>query len=199
VSRLKRLAFSHRIRQERVRSSSAILQEPLAILGGPKAVPSPDPDLFKWPSVTAEDEHAILDVVRAGNMSGTDITRQVEKEWSAYQGVRYSLGHCSGTASLQSCMFGGGSGRGCNFPLHLHPVLNEADVYGDGKRTRIAFAARDVRQLAGSLPVTERLSSRCLGIPWFKHDRSQAIARYAAAFRKVAMNARSLLSTAAAQ
>ncbi|HUW84408.1 MAG TPA: DegT/DnrJ/EryC1/StrS family aminotransferase [Phycisphaerae bacterium] len=84
---------------------------------------------------------------------------------------------------------GGRTGRGCNFPLHLHPVLNEADVYGDGKPTRIAFADRDVRQPAGSLPVSEALADRCFGIPWFKHDRPEPIARYAAAYRKVALQA----------
>lgn len=88
---------------------------------------------------------------------------------------------------------GGRSGRGCNFPLHLHPVLNEADVYGDGKPTRIAFADRDLRQPAGSLPVSEALGDRCFGIPWFKHDRPEEIARYAAAYRKVALQADKLL------
>jgi perosamine synthetase len=88
---------------------------------------------------------------------------------------------------------GGRSGRGCNFPLHLHPVFNEADVYGDGKPTRVAFADRDVRQPAGSLPVSEALAERCFGIPWFKHDRPESIGRYAAAYRKVALQAEKLL------
>lgn len=433
-------------------SLATLLDQPLAIHGGPKAVPAPEADLFSWPPVTQEDEKAILDVVRAGAMSGIEITRQFEKEWSEYLGLRYSLAHSSGTASLLGCMFGcgvgrgdeiispsltywasalqcltlgatpvfadidpisltidpkdiehritprtralvvvhycghpadmdpimaiarkhnlkviedvshahggrykgrilgtigdcagfsmmagksfaigeagmlstndrsiyeravalghyercrneltdptlkawagpadfptglplggykfrmnqtcsamgrvqlkyyesrmkfiqdgmnrfwdllegcpglrahrpnaqelvqgttmggwynplghyvpeelgglpvtrfieavnaegGSSGRGCNFPLHLHPVLNEADVYRDGRPTRIAFSDRDVRQKSGSLPVTERLGSRCLGVPWFKHDRPESIKHYAAAFRKVAMQA----------
>jgi perosamine synthetase len=84
---------------------------------------------------------------------------------------------------------GGRCGRGCNFPLHLHPLLNDADIFGDGKPTRIAFADRDVRQPAGSLPVSEALAERCYGIPWFKHDRAEDIGRYAAAFKKVAVQA----------
>jgi len=79
--------------------------------------------------------------------------------------------------------------RGVNFPLHLHPVLNDADIYGDGKPTRIAFSDRDLRQPAGSLPVAEGLAKRALGVPWFKHDHPQLIERYAAAFRKVALQA----------
>jgi len=88
---------------------------------------------------------------------------------------------------------GGHSGRGANFPLHLHPVLNTADVFGDGRPTRIAFAHRDVRQGPGSLPVSEALGERCLGIPWFKKYRPEQIDQHIAAFRKVAMQADRLL------
>ena len=42
----------------------------LAILGGPRAVPSYSDDLFRWPIVTEEDEQAVLEVLRAGSMSG---------------------------------------------------------------------------------------------------------------------------------
>lgn len=88
---------------------------------------------------------------------------------------------------------GGRSGRGVNFPLHLHPVLNTVDVFGDGKPTRIAFADRDVRQARGSLPVSEALDQRAFGVPWFKHDRPGEIENYARAYRKVAENADQLL------
>jgi hypothetical protein len=74
---------------------------------------------------------------------------------------------------------------GCNFALHLHPVFNEADVYGDGCPTRIA-SGRDVRQPHGSLPVSERIQEWVYSIPWFKHDRPEIIEEHAAAFRKVA-------------
>jgi dTDP-4-amino-4,6-dideoxygalactose transaminase len=84
-------------------------------------------------------------------------------------------------------------GRGCNNPLHLHYVLNEADLYGDGKPTRNAFTDRDVRQPPGSLPVTEALPDRCYSIPWFKHDRREEIDLYVAAFRKVIEQADQLL------
>lgn len=88
---------------------------------------------------------------------------------------------------------GGRSGRGVNFPMHLHPVLNDADVYRDNKPTRIAFTDRDIRQGRGSLPVSERLGERAFGIPWFKHHRPQSIKQYATAFRKVAEHAGDLI------
>ncbi|MFQ6048674.1 MAG: DegT/DnrJ/EryC1/StrS family aminotransferase [Phycisphaerae bacterium] len=427
-------------------SLSMAASQRLALLGGPKAVEVDEPDLFGWPIVTEEDERAVLEVLRAGSMSSIEITRQFEAEYAAYQGVRYALAHCNGTAALLAAMFGcgvgrgdeiiapsitywasalpafalgatvvfadinpvslciepadierritprtkaivvvhycghpadmdpimavagkyavkviedvshahgalykgrmvgsigdvaamsmmagkslaigeagmlctndrqiyeravafghyqrhrselslaelkrfaglplggcknrlnqtcsamgrvqlrhypqrmkviqdamnrfwdllegtpgirphrpqkgsgstmggwynpvghylpeelgglpvslfieavnaegGRSGRGCNFPLHLHPVFNDADVYGDGKPTRIAFSDRDVRQPPGSLPVSEALAERCFGVPWFKHDRAESIARYAAAYRKVALQADKLL------
>ncbi|MCG3178337.1 MAG: UDP-4-amino-4-deoxy-L-arabinose--oxoglutarate aminotransferase [Phycisphaerae bacterium] len=92
---------------------------------------------------------------------------------------------------------GGRGGRGCNTPLHLHPMLNAADIYRDGRPTRIAHSDRDLRQGPGSLPVTEALASRCLGVPWFKHDRPDEIALYAAAFRKVALSADKLAAAPA--
>lgn len=75
---------------------------------------------------------------------------------------------------------------GCNSPLHLHPLFNECDVYGHGKPTRIANSDRDVRQPAGSLPVSEKIGSLVYSIPWFKHYRPEIIEQYASAFKKVA-------------
>ncbi|MCY3763217.1 MAG: DegT/DnrJ/EryC1/StrS family aminotransferase, partial [Gemmatimonadetes bacterium] len=73
--------------------------------------------------------------------------------------------------------------------MHLHPVLNEADIYGHGKPTRIAHSDRDLRQPAGSLPITESIEGRCYSIPWFKRYEPRVIDQYADAFRKVAENA----------
>ena len=78
---------------------------------------------------------------------------------------------------------------GCNFPLHLHPVMNDADIYGDGKPTRIANSDRDLRQPEGSLPAAEATRGRVIAIPYPKHDWPEAIEEHAAAFRKVALQA----------
>src|SRR6185295_2346597 len=81
---------------------------------------------------------------------------------------------------------------GSNLLMHLHPLLNQADVYGHGKPTRLANSAADVRQPAGSLPVTESMPERIYGIPWFKHYRPRIIEEHALAFCKVAENADAL-------
>ena len=78
----------------------------LAILGGPKAVQSDSDDMFTWPIITEEDEAAALEVLRAGKMSGTDVTMEFEKEYAAWFGSKYALGHSSGTASLHTAMYG---------------------------------------------------------------------------------------------
>ena len=51
----------------------------LAIFGGPKAVQSDPGDMFTWPIITAEDEDAVLEVLRRGAMSGLDVTKEFEE------------------------------------------------------------------------------------------------------------------------
>ena len=80
-----------------------------------------------------------------------------------------------------------------NFPLHLHPVFHEADLFHQGRPTMIANAERDVRQGPGMLPVSESIPARTTSIPWFKKYRPRLIREYAAAFRKVAEHAEELL------
>ncbi|MFC7212679.1 DegT/DnrJ/EryC1/StrS family aminotransferase [Saliphagus sp. GCM10025334] len=84
---------------------------------------------------------------------------------------------------------------GCNFALHTHPLLNEADVYGHGKPTRLAHAHRDVREEEGDLPVAEGIQERCFAVPWFKQNRPAVIEQHADAYRKVAENYEELLET----
>ncbi len=78
----------------------------LAIFGGPKAVTKDPGDMFTWPIITREDEEAVLDVLRRGAMSGTDVTREFEKEFAQWQGLDLALGFSTGTAAIQSAMFG---------------------------------------------------------------------------------------------
>jgi dTDP-4-amino-4,6-dideoxygalactose transaminase len=91
-----------------------LVNEPLALQGGPQAVQESDrPEkLLKWPQVTAEDEAAVLEVLRAGTMSGTDVTKQFEAEFAAWNGTKYALGCCNGTAALLASMWACGVGAG---------------------------------------------------------------------------------------
>ena len=78
----------------------------LALLGGPKAIQTETGDMFTWPIITEEDEQAVLDVLRRRAMSGTDVTKEFEKEYAAWQGSEYALGFSTGTGALQAAMFG---------------------------------------------------------------------------------------------
>ena len=82
------------------------MAEKLALLGGPKAATTDPQPLTKWPLITKEDEDAVLEVLRAGSMSGTEISKQFEKEFGEWLGMPYCLTHCNGTAALQAAMFG---------------------------------------------------------------------------------------------
>lgn len=84
----------------------------LAILGGKKTVSTPVGTMFQWPIVNQAMENAVLSVLREGNMSGTDITKQFETAFAKWNGTKYALAHSSGTASLQGAMFGCGIGHG---------------------------------------------------------------------------------------
>jgi dTDP-4-amino-4,6-dideoxygalactose transaminase len=78
----------------------------LALHGGPKSVRSDPGDMFTWPIITQEDEEAVLEVLRRGGMSSTDVTKEFEREFAQWQGTDYALGFSSGTAALHGAMFG---------------------------------------------------------------------------------------------
>ena len=86
--------------------------EKLAILGGPKAVKTDPADMFNWPIITKEMEEAVLKVLREGKMSGNDVTKEFEKEYAEWHGMKYALGHSTGTGALHGAMFGLGIGHG---------------------------------------------------------------------------------------
>lgn len=130
------------IRQETERLSE-IESQPLAIEGGPKAVPdsSQHEKLFHWPIVTGEDEQAVLDVLRAGTMSAINVTQEFEKEYAAWVGTQFGLGYCNGTSSLLGAFWGCKVGAGdeiicpsmtywasCAAVLGLGATVNFADI-----------------------------------------------------------------------
>ncbi|MDO5565017.1 MAG: DegT/DnrJ/EryC1/StrS family aminotransferase [Planctomycetia bacterium] len=118
-----------------------ITKNDLAYFGGPKAIPERDDSLFHWPIVTEEDIAAVRDVLVAGIMSGTGITKEFEKEFAQWNGAKYALGCCNGTASLTAAMWACGVGAGdevicpsltywatCASALQLGATVNFADA-----------------------------------------------------------------------
>jgi perosamine synthetase len=116
----------------------------LALFGGSPTVREEPRNLFLWPIVTEEDEKAILSVLHDRSMSGTEITKQFEKEMAAWLGVEYALGYCNGTAGILSALWACGVGAGDEVicpsmtywasaapALSLGAAVNFADI--DGK------------------------------------------------------------------
>jgi dTDP-4-amino-4,6-dideoxygalactose transaminase len=81
-------------------------------LGGDKTVTDYASDLFTWPIVTREDEEAVLEVLRRGAMSDTDVTKAFEADFKQWQGTKYALGYNCGTSSIHGALYGCGIGRG---------------------------------------------------------------------------------------
>ncbi len=84
----------------------------LALLGGEQTVKRDPGDIFHWPIITKGIEKRVLDVLRRGAMSGTDVTREFEKGFAAWHGMKYALGHSTGTGALHAAMYGLDVGHG---------------------------------------------------------------------------------------
>lgn len=83
-----------------------------ALLGGDKAVTLPQEDMFTWPIVTRRHEEAVLRVLRAGAMSGLEVTRQFERRYAEMLGRRHALAYHNGTAAILGALYGLGVGVG---------------------------------------------------------------------------------------
>jgi len=116
--------------------------------------------------------------------------------WYAAAGL-YKPEELGGLSVTRFCQAVNAEGVGCspgvNNPLHTHSIFQTADLYNQGKPTRIANASRDVRKLDLELPQCKIANSRSYGIPWFKHYRPEIIQEYAEAYKKVALNYKELL------
>src|SRR5882672_9095961 len=71
-----------------------------AILGGPRAVTLDGAAANRWPAITKADEDAVLAVLRDGDLSLHQVTRELEDDYRDYFGRRHALAHCNGTAAL---------------------------------------------------------------------------------------------------
>jgi perosamine synthetase len=71
-----------------------------AVLGGPQAVTLDHASINKWPDIDEEDENAVLQVMRDGNISTHPVIRQLEREYASFTGRSYALAHNNGTSAL---------------------------------------------------------------------------------------------------
>jgi len=88
------------------------MKNKLALFGGEKAVKSEQGDMFKWPIVTDRHEQSVLRVLRAGQMSGFEVTKEFEKKYAKMLGRKFGLAYNNGTAAILGAMYGLGIGAG---------------------------------------------------------------------------------------
>ncbi len=93
-------------------TSAPVENATLALHGGTPAVSGTHEAMFRWPIITEEDEMAVLEVLRAGKMSGVEVTKKYEAEFAAWHGVKFALAHNNGTASLHAALWACGVGAG---------------------------------------------------------------------------------------
>ena len=84
----------------------------LALYGGTPVLDKLPIELFRWPIVNDAMRQAQTDVLNAGNMSGTDISKKFEQEFAQWNGRKYGLAHNNGTNSLIAALYGIGLGPG---------------------------------------------------------------------------------------
>lgn len=76
-----------------------------AILNGLKAVTLDEEEANRWPLITADDEAAVLEVLRSGELSFHPVTGELENDYRQMFGVRHAMAHCNGTAALLAAFF----------------------------------------------------------------------------------------------
>lgn len=84
----------------------------LAINGGRPILDSKS--IKQWPIITREDKKAVIDVLNKGILWGENApkTKELEKVWADYVGVKYCLAVNSGTAALHMAVAAAGVGPG---------------------------------------------------------------------------------------
>jgi dTDP-4-amino-4,6-dideoxygalactose transaminase len=62
----------------------------------------PQDEYLQWPVFRAEDEQAVLRVMRDGNVSTHPVIQELENDFRAFTGRRHALAHCNGTSALMA-------------------------------------------------------------------------------------------------
>ncbi|GAA1551583.1 hypothetical protein GCM10009827_085240 [Dactylosporangium maewongense] len=115
----------------------------LALLGGDRTVPK-DSDGGTWPVVTADDERAVLRVLRDGPLNaaspGEPEIGRLEAAWAEATGTRHCVAVASGTVALHLALRGCGIGPGdevvvpaltMNATAHAVHAAGGTAVFGD--------------------------------------------------------------------
>ncbi|MFX0100513.1 MAG: DegT/DnrJ/EryC1/StrS family aminotransferase [Candidatus Hodarchaeota archaeon] len=84
----------------------------LAMDGGPRAITLDQDELLKWPKMGPEEEEAVLNLMRKGEISTSSVVDDLAKEFGKFTGSKYVLPQVNGTSCLLSAFHAMGIGPG---------------------------------------------------------------------------------------
>lgn len=76
----------------------------LARDGGPRTVTLPQDEATRWPIITADDEAAVLSVLRSGAISVHPVVQGLEDAWRQRFGVAHAIAHNNGTGAIHAAL-----------------------------------------------------------------------------------------------
>jgi dTDP-4-amino-4,6-dideoxygalactose transaminase len=126
-----------------------------AILGGDPAVTLDQTKANRYPIITSEDEAAVLEVLRSGQLSLHPVARDLENDYRSRFGVRHALAHCNGTAALLAAFSGMGLKPGdevivptATFWASVTPMLwlGAIPVFAESEPERLGLDPADVER-----------------------------------------------------
>ncbi len=126
-----------------------------AIRGGPPAVTADHEPANRWPLLNEEDERAVLQVMRDGNISTHPVIRELEQDYAELTGRKYALAHNNGTAGLLAAFYALGLQPGdevlvpsATFWASVVPMLwlGAVPVFCESETERMGIDPEDVRK-----------------------------------------------------
>ena len=126
-----------------------------AILGGGPAVTADHEPVNRWPLLIEEDEKAVLQVMRDGDISTHPVIRELEQDYAGFTGRKYALAHNNGTSGLLAAFYALGLQPGdevlvpsATFWASVVPMLwlGAVPVFCESENERMGLDPEDVRK-----------------------------------------------------
>ncbi len=129
-------------------ATATLTRDQPALLGGPRAVDLDQLRANQWPIITADEERAVIEVLRSGLLSVNDNVTRLEQAWCQWLGVGHAVAHCNGTSAILAALHALGLRAGdevivpsATYWASVTPVLH-----------------------CGGIPVFAESEDRCLGL-----------------------------------
>lgn len=119
-----------------------------AILDGPPAVTLDQTEALRWPVITADEEQAVLAVLRSGRLSIHETVAALEKDFREWLDIPFALAHCNGTSAILAALHAFGIEPG-------DEVIVPSATY---------WASATPILHCGGVPVFAETEERCLGL-----------------------------------